>query len=64
MSSTNRKGKGNLLITYLFKSSDVIEQIHEEMELKNEIAKLLSSKGYKFTIADDSLIKEGICQAN
>lgn len=56
MSSMNGNGKGNLLISYLFKSDDVIEHIDEEYMLKNEIAKLLSEKGYKFIIADDELI--------
>lgn len=58
MSSVNGSGKGNLLISYLFKNNDAIAQIDEEMELKNEIAQLLHSKGYKFAIADDELIHE------
>lgn len=58
MSSINGNGKGNLLITYIFKSNDSFRQVDEEVELKNEIAKLLSSKGYKFIIADDELINE------
>lgn len=56
MSSINGDGKGNLLISYLFKSNDEVEHIEEEIMLKNEIAKLLSEKGYKFVIADDELI--------
>lgn len=58
MSLVNGNGKGNLLISYLFKSEDVIGQIKEEKALKNELIKLMSSKGYKFTIADDELINE------
>lgn len=58
MSSTNNNGKGNLLISYLFKSNGFVNQIEEERELKNEIANLLSLKGYKFIIADDNFINE------
>lgn len=58
MSITNSNGKGNLLISYLFHNKDFIKQIDEEQELKNEIAELLNSKGYKFVIADDDLIND------
>ena len=58
MSSTNGNGKGNLLISYLFKKDNVLEQINEEAEIKALIRQLLSSKGYKFVIADDELISE------
>ena len=58
MSSTNGNGKGNLLISYLFKNDNVLEQINEEAEIKALIRQLLSSKGYKFVIADDALISE------
>lgn len=56
MSVVNRDGKGNLLISYLFQGNNPAKQIDEEKELKNEIAKLLSSKGYKFVIVDDDFI--------
>lgn len=56
MSAINGDGKGNLLISYLFKGDDTLQHIDEEIMLKNEIAKLLSEKGYKFIIADDKLI--------
>ena len=62
MSSTNGDGKGNLLISYLFKNDNVLEQINEEAEIKALIKaliqQLLSSKGYKYVIADDALISE------
>lgn len=58
MSSVNGDGKGNLLISYIFKNKDEIKQIEEEATLKREIARLLSEKGYKFVIADDELINE------
>lgn len=58
MSIKNHNGKGNLLISYLFKSDDSIKQIDEEAEIKNKITNLLDSKGYKFVIADDDLISE------
>ena len=58
MSSINGNGKGNLLISYLFKKDNVLEQISEEAEIKVLIQHLLSSKGYKFVIADDELISE------
>ena len=58
VSSTNGNGKGNLLISYLFKKDNVLEQINEEAEIKALIQQLLSSKGYKFVIADDELISE------
>lgn len=58
MSSINGDGKGNLLITYIFKSNNVLKQIDEESELKALIEKLLVSKGYKFAIADDDIIDE------
>ena len=58
MSSTNGNGKGILLISYLFKKDNVLEQINEEAEIKALIQQLLSSKGYKFVIADDELISE------
>lgn len=56
MSIINGDGKGNLLISYLFKNNDFAEQVIEENKLKNEIANLLNSKGYKFIIVDDDLI--------
>lgn len=62
LSSVNRNGKGNLLISYLFKSEDIIDQIREERALKNELVKLMSSKGYKFVIADDELIDEKLIE--
>lgn len=58
MSSINGDGKGNLLISYLFKSNKPIEQVREEMELKELIYSLLKVKGYKFIIADDSVINK------
>ena len=58
MSSTNGNGKGNLLISYLFKNDNVVKQIEEEAEIKVLIQQLLSSKGYKYVIADDALISE------
>ena len=58
MSSTNGDGKGNLLISYLFKNDNVVKQIEEEAEIKVLIQQLLSSKGYKYVIADDALISE------
>lgn len=59
MSIEDGNGKGNLLISYLFKSYNPFRQVDEEQELKKEIAKLLSSKGYKkFIIADDELITD------
>ena len=58
MSIKNKNGKGNLLISYLFKSSDFISQIDEESKIKNGIASLLASKGYKFIIVDDDFIDE------
>ena len=62
MSSTNGDGKGNLLISYLFKNDNVLEQINEEAEIKALIRQLLSSKGYKFVIADDELISEKLLE--
>ena len=58
MSSTNGDGKGNLLISYLFKNDNVVKQIEEEAEIKALIQQLLLSKGYKYVIADDALISE------
>lgn len=58
MSIIDGNGKGNLLISYLFKNNDFEKQVDEELELKREITKLLSSKGYKFVIADDDVINE------
>ena len=58
MSSTNGNGKGNLLISYLFKNDNVVKQIEEEAEIKALIQQLLLSKGYKYVIADDALISE------
>lgn len=58
MSVIDGNGKGNLLISYIFNSDDFVEQIKEESELKKEISKVLSEKGYKFVIADDKLINE------
>lgn len=58
MSVLNGNGKGNLLVSYIFKSTDFDKQIDEEKSLKNEIANLLDSKGYKFIIIDDDLINE------
>ena len=58
MSIVNGNCKGNLLISYIFKSDNFEKQIDEEKELKNEIANLLNTKGYKFVIADDELINE------
>ena len=58
VSSTNGNGKGNLLISYLFKNDNVLEQINEEAEIKALIRQLLSSKGYKIVIAEDELISE------
>lgn len=52
------KRKSNLLISYILKNNNFEGQVKEELELKNEIAKLLSDKGYKFIIADDDLINE------
>ena len=43
---------------YLFKNDNVLEQINEEAEIKALIQQLLSSKGYKYVIADDALISE------
>jgi hypothetical protein len=60
MSSINGDGKGNLLITYLFKSDRLIKQVEEEAELKVLIADLLHRKGYKFSIADDGVIDKRI----
>lgn len=56
MSSTNNNGKGNILITYLFKGDSVVKQVQEEAELKVLIEELLASKRYKFAIADDDTI--------
>ncbi len=56
MSAINGNGKGNLLISYLFKNTKVTKQVEEESELKVLISNLLSTKGYRFVIADDELI--------
>lgn len=64
MSINNKDGKGNLLISYLFHNKDCIKQIDEENELKNEITKLLDSKGYKFVIADDDLINDKLVKGD
>lgn len=56
MSSINGDGKGNLLISYLFKSDKTTKQVKEEAELKVLISELMKNKGYKFTIADDEII--------
>lgn len=56
LSSVDGNGKGNLLISYLFKSDNFKCQIDEENQLKKEIAQLMTTKGYKFVIADDALI--------
>ena len=58
MSSINGNGKGNLLISYLFKNDKMTKQVEEEAELKALISISLKSKGYKFAIADDELIAE------
>lgn len=58
MSIINNDGKGNLLVSYIFKSNNFEEQVKEELSLKNEIAALLSKKGYKFIIADDNFIDD------
>lgn len=63
MSATNGNGKGNLLITYLFKNNSSTEQIDEERQLKNEIAQLLNSKGYKFVVANDELINKKLLKS-
>lgn len=62
MSIKNENGKGNLLISYLFKESDFINQIEEENQLKRDIAELLYNKGYKFVIADDDLIDKSLVE--
>jgi hypothetical protein len=62
MSSLNGDGKGNLLISYLFKSDKIIQQVEEEAELKVLISNLLNTKGYKFVIADDEIIDEKLCK--
>ena len=59
MSSTNGDGKGNLLISYIFKSDNIVNQVAEESELKVLISQLLISRGYKFAIADDDIIDKG-----
>lgn len=58
MSVINGDNQGNLLISYIFKSTEFDEQLNEEKKIKTEIANFLSSKGYKFIIADDDLINE------
>lgn len=60
MGSTDGSGKGNLLITYIFKSDNALLQVLEESELKYEIAKILSEKGYKYVIADDKFISDTV----
>lgn len=64
MSSIDGNGKGNLLISYLFKSESVVKQVEEEAELKVLIGNLLSTKGYKFVIADDELIDAKLIDEN
>ena len=44
VSSTNGNGKGNLLISYLFKNDNVVKQIEEEAEIKALIQQLLLIK--------------------
>lgn len=56
MSSVDGNGKGNLLITYLFKSNNMFNQVYEEAELKLLITSMLEKKGYKYVIADDVII--------
>lgn len=56
MSAINGDGKGNLLITYLFQNNKITKQIEEEAELKVLISNLLSTKRYKFVLADDEII--------
>ena len=56
MSSTDRNGKGNLLISYIFKGKSPYEQIHEEQKLKNELSQFMVERGYQYIIADDDLI--------
>ena len=43
MSSIDGNGKGNLLISYLFKSKNVVKQVEEEAALKVLISNLLST---------------------
>lgn len=62
LSSVDGNGKGNLLISYLFKNNSFQGQIEEEKVLKVEIQKLMDSKGYKFIIIDDQLINEKLAK--
>lgn len=44
--------KFKLFISVIYKSENEIERVHEEENLKKEIAQLLHKKEYKFVIAE------------
>ena len=61
----NGNNKGNMLISYLFRSDDVIKNIDIERKMKKELLDLVSEwkdKGYigRFVIADDKCISDKI----
>lgn len=61
--------KGNLLLTYLFASGDVIDNMNIEKEMIADIQKLAEkwkSKGYikRYVIADDECISDNVKQHN
>jgi hypothetical protein len=62
MSSIDGSGRGNLLVSYIFKGDGVTDQIKEELALKQAIGQVLFDRGYKFIIADDQLIDEKLVE--
>ncbi|MDF2881307.1 MAG: hypothetical protein K0R54_1864 [Clostridiaceae bacterium] len=63
MSSINKNGRGNLLITYIFPNDNTVEQINLENKIKRAICIVLKENGInKFVIADDDLIDTRILE--
>ena len=59
--------KGNMLISYIFKSDNVIQNVDADLEMQRDLQKLAEEwkkKGYirRYVIAPDDVISENIKQ--
>jgi 1-aminocyclopropane-1-carboxylate deaminase/D-cysteine desulfhydrase-like pyridoxal-dependent ACC family enzyme len=59
--------KGNMLISYIFESDDVIQNVDADLEMQRDLQKLAEEwkkKGYirRYVIAPDDVISENIKQ--
>ena len=57
--------KGNMLISYIFKSDNVIQNVDADLEMQRDLQKLAEEwkkKGYirRYVIAPDDVISENI----